>query len=258
VAIRHTSRSERLLIIEQMLARSSTGLRAVELAAACDVDRRTVYRDLALLNELGVPIEQGDGRFFIDREAYRAPLRLSCDEALALLVAASALSNYAHVHTSSLTAAIAQLSQVVPESIAVHAGYLEKTIDARRDRANAIFDCLTRAWAEHRRVNVWYASRDRTKIRLTETLIYFIEPRASGSIYVIGYDTAAERVRAFKLSRIRRVELLTTTYQIPMHFDPRPFFARLRSPMNDDSLNDGTPRARTSSEYKDGAQRDGL
>lgn len=227
MAPRQMSRSERLLQIEQMLARSSAGLRAVELASACDVDRRTVYRDLALLNELGVPMAQKDGRFFINREAYRAPLRLSCDEALSLLIAAAALSNSPNVHTTSLTAAIDHLSQVVPEPIAVHVGYLGQALEARRDPSNSIFDQLTRAWSEHRCIQLWYLSRDKTKLRTAEIAIYFIEPRDSVSVYVVGYDTAAGRIRAFKLSRIRRVELKSATYQIPSHFDPRPFLARL-------------------------------
>jgi proteasome accessory factor B len=228
VAARHTNRSERLLVIEQMLARSATGLRAVELAAACDVDRRTVYRDLALLNELGVPIFQKDGRFFINRDAYRAPLRLSCDEAMLLLLAASALSTYPSVNTTSLTNAIANLSQIVPEAAAVHAGYLGSVVTREQEPHHVILDRLIRAWAEQRRVQIEYTSRDGTKRRLTEMAVYFIEPRASGSLYAVGYDMVSARIRALKLRRITRVDVLVTTYQTPSHFDPRPYLRRMR------------------------------
>jgi proteasome accessory factor B len=228
-----------------MLARSAAGLRAVELAAACDVDRRTVYRDLSLLNELGIPIEQRDGRFCLNRESYRAPLRLSGDEAVTLLIAAAALSTHPDIQTPALTAAIDQLSQIIPESIGVHAGYLQKHIEGRRAFRNAIFEVLTRAWIEQRRTTVWYISRDGTKIRPLELHLYFIEPRVSGSVYLVGYDSGARRVRALKLSRVRRVELLSTTYQIPPHFDPRPYLERLRPlahPARAESVSDDPPQ----------------
>ena len=90
--------------------RSAAGLRAVELAEACGVDRRTVYRDLSLLNEVGVPIFQKDGRFCLEREQYLATIRLSFDETVALLLAA-AMSRQENPH---LTSAMAKLSQALP------------------------------------------------------------------------------------------------------------------------------------------------
>ena len=78
-------RAERLSAIERMLFRNSSGLRAVEIAAACGVDRRTIYRDLDALDKLGIPISQQDGRFFQGfeaqflgvRESHAAPRWLS-------------------------------------------------------------------------------------------------------------------------------------------------------------------------------------
>jgi len=233
VPTHHTSRSERLLRIEQMLARSVRGLRAVELAAACDVDRRTVYRDLALLSELGVPIYQKDGRFSIDRAAYRAPLRLSCDEALQLLLAATAVAKHAHVRSESLNAALRHLIHIVPEAIAVYAEYLSEIGRAERGGERGYFNLLTKAWAENRRVKVRYLMRDRSKperrtLFETELLIYFIELMPHGAVYIVGKDDQAGKIRTLKMSRIVDVELLNTTYEIPPHFDPRPYLARLR------------------------------
>lgn len=229
----HLSRSERLLRIEQILARSVRGLRAVELAAACDVDRRTVYRDLALLSELGVPVYQKDGRFSIDRAAYRAPLRLSCDEALQLLIAASAIARHAHVRNASLDAALRHLTHVVPEAIAVHAGYRSELGRAERSSEQGHFNRLTKAWAEHRRVKLRYLTRDRDNperrvLLEVELLIYFVELMPHGAVYVVGKDSEAGKIRTLKMSRIVDVEVLNTTYEIPLHFDPRPYLARLR------------------------------
>src|SRR5215471_5518533 len=69
---RLTSRTERLAEIERMLFRSAHGMRVMEIAEACGVDRRTVYRDMDTLSAIGVPIWQDDGRFGIDRDQYLA------------------------------------------------------------------------------------------------------------------------------------------------------------------------------------------
>jgi proteasome accessory factor B len=227
------SRSDRLLRIEQMLARNVRGLRAVELAAACGVDRRTVYRDLALLSELGVPIYQKDGRFSIDRAAYRAPLRLSCDEALQLLLAATAVAKHAHVRSESLNAALRHLAHIVPEGIAVYAEYLSEVGRAERSSRLGHFNLLTKAWAENRGVRLRYLIRDRSKpecrtLLEMELLIYFIELMPHGAVYIVGKDNRVGKIRTLKMSRIVEVELLNTTYEIPPHFDPRPYLARLR------------------------------
>lgn len=229
----HMSRSERLLRIEQILARSVRGLRAVELAAACDVDRRTVYRDLALLSELGVPVYQKEGRFSIDRAAYRAPLRLSCDEALQLLIAAAAIARHAHVRNESLESALRHLTHVVPESIAVHAGYRSEVGRAEQSGEQGYFNQLTKAWAEHRRVKLRYWTRDRDNaerrvVLQVEMLIYFVELMPHGAVYIVGKDSQAGKIRTLKMSRIIDLEVLNTTYEIPLHFDPRPYLARLR------------------------------
>jgi proteasome accessory factor B len=222
--------------MEQLLFRNAAGLRAVELAEACGVDRRTVYRDLSLLNEVGVPIFQKDGRFCLQREQYLATIRLSFDETVALLLAAS-VSRQENPH---LTSALAKLSQSLPDSVAAHANVLtELTQQQSTDMARVeVLDTITRAWAEQRFIKIWYQARDDSKLRIRELAVYFIEPKQDGSVYIVGSDSLSKRVRAFKLSRIQRVKLLPTTYQMPFHFDTKRYLFYLR----------GAARARRSDE----------
>jgi proteasome accessory factor B len=223
--------------MEQLLFRNAAGLRAVELAEACGVDRRTVYRDLSLLNEVGVPIYQKDGRFCLQREQYLATIRLSFDETVALLLAAS-MSRQENPH---LTSALAKLSQSLPDSVAAHANVLtELTQQQSTDMARVeVLDTITRAWAEQRCIKIWYQPRDDSKLRIRELAVYFIEPKQDGSVYIVGSDSLSKRVRAFKLGRIQRVKLLPTTYQMPFHFDTKRYLFYLR----------GAARARRSDEH---------
>ena len=52
----------RLWKMEEMLLTHPAGYTARELAHHFQVNRRTIYRDLALLEELGVPLVKGDER----------------------------------------------------------------------------------------------------------------------------------------------------------------------------------------------------
>lgn len=50
----------RLWKMEELLLTHPAGYTARELAAHFQVNHRTIYRDLALLEELGVPLVKGD------------------------------------------------------------------------------------------------------------------------------------------------------------------------------------------------------
>ncbi len=223
---RLTNRTERLVKMEQLLFRSMSGLRAVELAKACGVDRRTIYRDLSLLDEVGVPIYQENGRFRLEREQYLASIRLSFDETVALLLAAS-LSRQRNPH---LTSAIEKLSHALPESVAAHAHVLVDLLQSDADDAKIeILDTITHAWAEQRCVKLWYGARNGGGVSTREVSVYFVEFKPNGSVYAVGFDTLSQRVRSFKLSRIQRAELLETSYLIPFHFDTKRYLFYLRA-----------------------------
>ncbi len=225
---RLNNRTERLIAIEHILFRSTDGQRAVELAEACGVDRRTVYRDLALLQEVGIPIYQKEGRFFLDRDRYTASVRLSRDEAMALLMAASALSQSA-THNPHFAAAITKLSQALPDAVALHAAFLSELATAPKPEANGgdALTLLLQAWCEAKTVELHTTARD-AGTRTREFDIYFIEPRFGGTIYIVGYDSLTHRIRAFKLGRIKRVKITEKPYQIPKQFDPRRYLVRVR------------------------------
>ncbi len=209
------NRAERLIALEQLLFRSTAGLRAVEMADSCGVDRRTVYRDLALLEEIGVPVFQRDGRFFIDREHYLATLRLSMDETVALLFAASENTQ----QSPHLGSAIAKLGQVLPTPFINGNSPVDPS-------AMPLIESIAAAWKEQRGIKVWYTGRDGTKLRVSELTSYFIRPKRGQEqeIYLVGLDVFSGRVRALNLNRLRKVEPLglQETFELRRH----PFYVR--------------------------------
>jgi proteasome accessory factor B len=234
---RLVQRSERLAEIERMLFRGTAGLRVVEIAEACGVDRRTIYRDLSLLTDIGVPIYQKEGRFYLNHEYYVATVRLSIHESVALYIAVRNLSQAAQHHNPHIASALKKLSQILPDALATHVAYtVEAGHDDPVDRAFVMtLETLTRAWAERRQVKLWYRSADSVSISAREFAIYFIEPNSAGTLYAVGFDYLAQRVRAYKLHLIKRVQLLQNQYEMPLHFDRRRFLSGMWGMMREEA-----------------------
>jgi proteasome accessory factor B len=225
---RMLSRAERLRAIEQMLFRSVGGLRAVELAEACGVDRRTIYRDLDLLSASDVPIWQDEGRFGIEREHYVTTVRLGFNEAIALYMAARLLARHSDEQNPHVVTALDKLATALPEPIS---GYVARTADYVRqrplnERYVHVLEAITLAWSQQRKVRLWYRSPHSGKVRQRDFSPYYVEPSAKGyACYVIGFDDWSGEMRTFKLERLERAQMLDETYTIAKGFDPEQYLA---------------------------------
>ncbi len=221
------NRTERLAKIEKMLFAAGSGLRVVEIADNCEVDRRTIYRDLALLEKIGVPIYQKDGRYYLNHDYYGASVRLNINELVALYVAARGLAYYVEQQNPHIISAVKKISKNLPQSLAEHVQYMIDTVRTNPvDRAFVVvLETITRAWAEKRKVKLWYRNETDGTISIREFAAYFIEPASNGGLYAVGYDHLTHRVGAIRLQSVKRVQLLTSKYEIPSQFDRRHYLA---------------------------------
>ncbi len=224
-----TNRAERLAQIEQLLARNVRGLRAVEIAEACGVDRRTIYRDIALLNHAGVPVAQEYGRFYLDRDQYLARVRLTYAEITALFLAALVLTRQSRFFNPHLVGAAHKLLQSLPDSLHNSAETLLQSpaytsVDVDHGELPLVFvvDTVIRAWTERRPLRMIVTHRT-GKPRIIEMAIYVVDSKPNGTLYAVGYDALSEQICSVKLERIRRIRLLTGTYQIPSTFDAQDY-----------------------------------
>ena len=217
------NRAERLRAIERMLYRAPNGMRVVEIAQECAVDRRTVYRDLDLLSTSGVPIWQDEGRFGIERERYLTTVRLNFNEAVALYMAARLLARHADEHNPHVVTALDKLATSLPEPIS---GYIARTASHVRDRVLneryiQVLEAVTLAWSLQRKVRLWYRSPRSGQVRQRDFSPYFVEPSGTGyACYVVGFDDWSGEMRTFKLERLERAQMLDETYEMPPGFDP--------------------------------------
>ena len=224
---RLTSRTERLAEIERTLFRSAHGMRVMEIAEACGVDRRTIYRDLDMLSAIGVPIWQDEGRYGIVREQYLATVRLNFNEAIALYIATRLLSRHADQHNPHVVSALTKLGMAFPEPLAAHIAYTAEAVrqyPVDHDFVR-VLESVTRAWADRRKVRIWYSAQSSGETKAREFAPYFIEPTPQGGLYAIGHDALSGEIRTLKFQRMQKVEVLDEAYSIPPDFDANNYFS---------------------------------
>jgi predicted DNA-binding transcriptional regulator YafY len=222
------SKAARLRWIEHRLYNTPTGLRVSDLAENCGVARRTIYRDLMALGEMGVPVWEDRGRFGIDRAAYLSTVRLNLNEAIALYFAARLLTHHSDEHNPHIVSALDKLAAGLPDqtiaSAIAQAAAVVRTRPVRSDYIRNL-EVLTRAWADRRIVRLRYRAPNRESTE-REVAPYFIEvSRSAPAAYVIGHDRLRDAIRTFKIERIERAELLDEHYSIPSDFDPSALLA---------------------------------
>jgi predicted DNA-binding transcriptional regulator YafY len=220
------------------------------------VARRTIYRDLMALHEMGVPVWEDRGRFGIDRAAYLSTVRLNLNEAIALYFAARLLTHHSDEHNPHIVSALDKLAAGLPDqTISSHIARAANVVRSRPVRSDYIrnLEALTRAWADRRMVLLRYRAPNRESTE-REVAPYFVEvSRSTPAAYVIGYDRLRGAIRTFKIERIERADLLDEHYSIPDDFDPYAFLSNAWGVMDDAEVrihlrfdSDAAPRVRES------------
>ena len=172
---------------------------------------RTVYRDLnAIEGEIGHRRLVRRRRLGPRREkAFLPPLKLTQDEAMAVVLSARLMVRYADKYDPDLASAFEKLGEVLPPPLGEH---VERTLDVlsqapRDERFSRHVHLLTKAWAERRVVSLDYEPArygpDATPREAT-VRPYLIEPSLqTHALYLIGFDETREAIRTFKVERIR-------------------------------------------------------
>lgn len=250
------SKAARLRRIEHRLYNAPQGLRAIDLARDCGVARRTIYRDLMALDEMGVPVWEDRGRFGIDRAAYLSTVRLNLNEAIALYFAARLLAHHSDEHNPYIVSALDKLAAGLPDhAISAHIARVADLVRSRPIRGEYVhtLETITRAWADRRVVRLRYRAPNREATE-REVAPYFVEVSRNGpGAYVIGFDQLRGAIRTFKIERVEHATVLDTSFEIPADFDPYTFLANAWGVMDDTAVDvqlrftaEAAPRVRES------------
>ncbi len=128
---RYSSKRDRLARLTRLvslLQAHPEGIRTADIAGRVGMSVRTVYRDLAALqDELRLPVWGEDGVWGIDDEkAFLPPLKLTQQEAMAVVLSARLMVRYADKYDPDLAAAFEKLERGLPSPLAEH---VERTLD---------------------------------------------------------------------------------------------------------------------------------
>ncbi len=225
------TRAHRLIRIVRTL---QTGRRCGADALADDlgVSRRTVFRDISVLKDAGIPCsyDAQTESYAIDHAYYLTPLDLSLEEALALMLLTRKFVDDRIVPLSSAAlSAGMKIEMALPSDIRTHCGALLDGVEVgglQVSDVDAVTDALLRteeAVAARRKIDMRYESYyEKGEIR-TVIHPYRVVFRSRGW-YVIGHSEAHCEVRTFKLERIVDMTVRDDVFSLPRDFDLDDYF----------------------------------
>ncbi len=220
---------ERLNQLELLLLNHPEGMTKAEIARRLDVHRSTAGEYIDDLSRRVRLWEPAEGRFAIDREAYKVEVRLTLDESLALHLAARLLTTRTDKHNPHAAAALRKLgialekfAPLISRHLALSADVLDDASRRRDPVFMQVLETLTRAWSLGKMVHLTHQMEGGDVFEY-DFAPYFIEPYAVGrTLHVIGLREPPGKVRTFKVERIRTASLLRDRdYMVPAEFDPR-------------------------------------
>lgn len=208
-----TRRATRLFEIDRLFRRYPGGLSVREIAEKTGYSPRTIQRDLAHLQiDNNLALEDAPGRRYrlMPGSAPLGPVRLTLQEARAILLAARLFYRYADERDLDGISALEKIAEALPDPVGRQVQATAEQLRRRpaNNERQEILRRLTEAWAESMTVTIRYRSQSSgTEVRQTDFDLYLLEPSALGNAtYVIGHSHEHGGVRTFKVDRIQQVE----------------------------------------------------
>lgn len=190
-------------------------VRAEDMAAHFEISVRTVYRDLAALGEIGVPImaEAGVG-YSLVRGYHLPPVMFTADEAGAIATGSVLVQQFTDASLQApMQSALMKIRAVLPAEQQRHLENIERSIAFPRRKApdDANLVQLQQSLAHRRviRINYQGAKDEQAMPRAVEPvfLIYYLE-----RWHLIAWCRLRKDVRDFRTDRIQGITITKETF----------------------------------------------
>ncbi len=193
-------------------------VRAQDLASQFEISKRTIYRDMSALNQMGIPIAALPGEGFELVEGfYLPPLMFSENEAIALTLGSHLLTQQAAGSlTQSADSALAKIKIALPEQVRARTEALTNIIGFITPSAKFNLDdpqllLIQKAVQEKRVIHIHYHGYRKDEISQRD-----VEPHqlfySDGIWYFEAYCRLRKDIRAFRLSRVEKLVVLHETF----------------------------------------------
>jgi predicted DNA-binding transcriptional regulator YafY len=212
-----------LLALE--LIQDSPGITADRLADKLGVTGRAARRYVEILREAGILVESVRGPYGgyrLGRGARLPPLMFSSTEALALVMAVLDGHHDVSEPTDPVGSAIGKIVRALPEAVSAQVDAVRRTTAPAPDHGAARPDPgttsdLVQACSTHRRVRIGYRSEAGSE------WVMEVDPWAvvvrHGRWYLLCHSQAKDIRRAYRIDRVRSVEVLHETFVPPANLD---------------------------------------
>lgn len=213
-----------LLALE--LIQGSPGITGDRLADKLGVSERAARRYVGILREAGIPIVSVRGPYGgyrLGRGLRLPPLTFSATEALGLVMAVLDGHHDASDPASLVGSALGKIVRALPEPVAAQAEAVRRTTAPAPDRSAARPDpdtttALVQACSQRRRVRLGYRSEAGSEWE-SEVDPWAVVVR-HGRWYLLCWSHGAKGRRAYRVDRVRAVEVLINGFEPPAELDP--------------------------------------
>jgi len=206
---------------------AGNGQNADALADACEVSRRTIFRDLETLREAGVPLkfDREADRYSIASSFFLPPTNFTAEEALSIIALAGEMgsSNGLPFYEPARRAAL-KLESSLPGSLREELQTLTRAIHININPTNPlegkeeVYQQLVDSIASRHVVRINYESLTEWETITTKLRPYHLL-FSQRSWYVIGRSSLHAEVRIFNLSRISSLKTLKEKYAVVRGFN---------------------------------------
>jgi proteasome accessory factor B len=228
----------RILKLIKLFEHSKYGLTINELCREMEATRRTLYRDLAMVEDAGYRfVKEGGGGGFSKKWRFPPGQRKAPDKAYTeteLLSLYFCMNLLQPLRGTSLRdgveSIVAKIEATFPQEereylgdlVFTHVAKMTPSKDYRRHAAAV--SSLSRACLEHRKVELTYrAFDDKTKSYVFSPycLAYY-----GGELYTIGWSELRQAVRTLRVDRIVSLRPSSQLFERPKDFDPDDYLGR--------------------------------
>lgn len=215
----------RVLTVLELL-QSRPRLSGPELAARLEVDVRTVRRYVAMLQEMGIPVAGGRGRYGAYRlmPGYKLPpLMFTEDEALALVLGLGTARRLGlALAAPAVEGALAKVERVLPVALRERVSAVRETLvmDVPSDAVTPPSETVvTLSLAARERRRVWLAYRAFSGEESERSFDPYGLVYRAGRWYAAGYCHLRQGIRVFRLDRVLRAEPREERFERPADFE---------------------------------------
>jgi proteasome accessory factor B len=228
----------RVLKLIKLFEHSRYGMTINELCREMTVTRRTLYRDLEMVEDAGYRfVKEGGGGGFSKKWRFPPGMRKAPDkpytesELLSLYFCMNLLQPFRGTPLrDGLESLLAKIEATFTEEereyfgdlVFTHVAKMTPSKDYRRHAAAV--GTLSRACLEHKKVEVTYRAGD--DLSKTYAFSPYCIAYYGGELYTIGWSDLRNSVRTLRVDRIRTIKPLAAKFERPKDFDPEDYLGR--------------------------------